>query len=316
MKKLTCISLIVPVLTIGILFGNGSFAEETAGESQIAREEIQQWVKDLGSLTFATRIKAETNLRKAGRLVIPTLREASKSGDPQIRHSAIRILEHLMLDPNNIPTRFRSLVEGERKDYINADKEWRETEDAVKMGSSNTGGRAGTSGHFAQSFIPECDEIAAVEVCTYPLSSAHGWLRLDLCKDDGTGKPTKAVLARSWVYAPKGHNFPHGNYILHDFGGVPVEKNEKYWMVSVTYKDPDCSHYLMNYGLSFQVDDYPKGMLWRVSYQSPRGDEDVKFRILSKAEPHPRYRPATEADKKSLPALGDRHALWENLVRK
>ena len=284
---------VTPLLAAGTWLINPSVADETSARG----EQIEQWIKDLGALEFAKRINAETNLRKAGRDAMPALRAASTIEDPQIRHSASRILEHLMLSPENIATTYRSLVPGSRADYQDEDKKWRE-EKGIKMGSSNTDGRAGTSGHFAQSFLPKCDKISAVEVCTYPLSGAHGWLRLDLCKDDG-GKPSKAVLARSWVYAPKGHGFPHGNYIVHDFGEVPVEPDEKHWIVSVTFQDPDCTKYLINYGLSFQVDDYPDGMLWRVSYTSPRGNEDVKFRVLSEAAAHPRYRPATEADRKS-----------------
>ena len=316
MKRYALKSLLISAVFVGIWSaGNLSIGQEDKISGERLAQ-IEQWILDLGSLEFAKRIKAESELRKAGREAMTSLREASKADDPQVRHSAGRILEHLMLSPENIPTKFRSLVPGTRTDYQSADKEWRAAKDSLKMGSSNTDGRAGTSGHFAQSFIPNCDVISAIEVCTYPLSGAHGWLRLDLCKDDGTGKPAKAVLARSWVYAPKGHGFPHGSYLLHDFGEVPVKKDEKLWMVSVTFKDPDCDKYLINYGLSFQRDDYPEGMLWRVSYQRPRGDEDVKFRILSKAADHPRYRPATEADQKSLPAAAQRNAIWENLYRR
>ena len=121
------------------------------------------------------------------------------------------------------------------------------------------------------------------------------------------------MLGRSWVYAPKDHGFPHGGYIVHVFDGVTVEPGERMWMVYAGFRDAGCEQNLINYGLSFQKDDYPAGMLWRASYGEPKGDEDVKFRVLEKAGAHPRYREATGEDRKTFPAEAEAHASWEQL---
>ena len=116
------------------LSGQESVADGESGDTKSPED----WVEWLGSLEFAERVQAETALRNAGRGAIAALSEAVKSEDPQIRLSAQRILDHILSDPSNIPTKFRSLIPGDRKIYAVETEKWRV---GVETGSSNVDGR-------------------------------------------------------------------------------------------------------------------------------------------------------------------------------
>ena len=51
--------------------------------------------------------------------------------------------------------------------------------------TQNLEGSSAGSTVFAQSFVPHCGKIGAIEVATYPIQTVTGWLRLELHEANG-----------------------------------------------------------------------------------------------------------------------------------
>ena len=261
--------------------------------------DLERLVRQLGAEKFAERQQAEHELKALSREPLDSLRKVLRdSGDPEIRVRLERIVEHIVSDTSKIPQAYRVFTATERGSFGPLAQDFR---GRSSVAVSNTVGNSGTSGNFAQSFIPKCKTVSSIEVCTYASSDAFGWMCLDLCEDNN-GAPGY-VLARSWVRIPKNHNFPHGEYVCHDIPDQSVKPAGTYWLVCVGFPDPESKVGMSNYGLSFRRDDYPDGMLWRAGGGGPKKDEDVKFRVFSSSpESHPAYRKASELELKTAPS--------------
>lgn len=257
----------------------------------------QRLIRQLGAARFHERQEAERQLKDQSRAALGALRDALNGTDePEVRMRLKRIIEHLISDVSKIPQGYWALNATQSGAYDQLAKDFR---DRSSTSAANTAGESGTSGAFAQSFIPRCRTISSIEVCTYPLSDAFGWMRLDLCSDRN-GVPGN-VLARSWVRIPKDHAFPPCEYVYHDIPDQPVDPTGVYWLVYVDFPDRGSNATLINYGLSFNRDDYPDGMLWRSPEDAPKRTEDVKFRVFSSnPDVHPAYRKATEEEIKTV----------------
>ncbi len=259
--------------------------------------DLQGLIRQLGAETFDERRQAENELKAQSREALDTLRNMlSATDDPEIRMRLERIIKNLLSDASKIPKVYRVLKATERGAYAPLAEDFRSR---ASIAAHNTGGDAGAGGAFAQSFIPKCKTVSTIEVCTYALTDAFGWMRLDLCEDKN-GVPG-LVLARSWVHIPKNHNFPHGKYVCHDIPDQNMNPTGTYWLVYLDFPDQGSKPTMINYGLSFERDDYPDGMLWRGSGDKPKQDEDVKFRVFSSnPKSHPAYRKATEQEMKTV----------------
>jgi hypothetical protein len=268
--------------------------------------DLERLVRQLGADKFAERQQAERELKTLSREPLNSLRKMlSASDDPEIRLRLEGIIEHLVSDTSKIPKAYRVLKAMERGALAPLAEDFR---GRASVAASNTGGSSGTSGAFAQSFIPKCKTVSSIEVCTYALTDAFGWMRLDLCEDKN-GAPG-FVLARSWVRIPKKHNFPHGEYVCHNIPDQSVNPASTYWLVYSEFPDQGSKDSMINYGLSFHKDDYPDGMLWRGSGDRPKQDEDVKFRIFSSSpESHQGYRKASELERKTVPSENQKR-IW------
>ena len=260
---------------------------------------LDRLVRQLGTDKFTERQQAERELKALSREPLNRLRNMLiASDDPEIRLRLERIIEHLVSETSKIPKAYLVLKATERGALAPLAANFR---GRASVAASNTGGNSGTGGTFAQSFIPQCKTVSSIEVCTYALAGAFGWMRLDLCEDKN-GAPG-FVLARSWVRIPKNHNFPHGDYVCHNIPDQSVNPAGTYWLVYLDFPDRGSKPSMINYGLSFHRDDYPDGMLWRGSGDRPKQDEDVKFRVFnSSPESHPAYRKASEMELKTVPS--------------
>jgi hypothetical protein len=273
----------------------------------VSAQDIENLLTQLGGEGFRTRKAAELAMKELPREALPELQQVYETtDDPEIKVRLGRIIQHIMTSPGKIPTAFKVLDIENHRAFKNAAASWQETQTIATL---HTNGNAGTGGDFAQSFVPRCETIAAIEVCTYALSDGYGWMRLDLVLDDA-GNPSDTVLARSWVKISKDHKFPHGGYVLHDFPDTPVKPDQRYWIIYYDYPDEGANATFLNFGLSIKEDAYPGGNLWRAQSQTPSKVEDVKFRIYSKSVPFMPYRTPTEEELKSLPAMEDQNISW------
>lgn len=255
---------------------------------------FQDLVRQLGADSFNERQQAESQLGTMPRSALDDLRNAlSDTDDPEIQMRLKRIVEHILSDASSIPQAYWVLITTERGRYANLAEKFR---NESSISTHNTEGTAATTGGFAQSFIPKSATITAIEICAYPISRQFGFTRLDLCMDDH-GAPGH-VLARSWIWIPENHNFPHGDYIYHDIPDQRVDPSGTYWIVYTEFPDLSLTHSVIaNYGFSISGNEYPDGMLWYEASDAPRQDADLKFRIFSsETDPHPAYRKATEEE--------------------
>lgn len=271
---------------------------------------LPQLIEQLGADSFRARKAAELQLKEQSRDSLAILHAAQKNTtDPEVRMRLERILSHIRSNPDTIPTTIKVFTSKERGTYKNLAQTYRES---ASISAQHIDGTAGTAGPFAQSFIPRTETITAVEVCTYALSDAYGWMRLDLCEDD-QGKPG-VILARSWIYIPKGHRFPHSEYAFHDFADQKVDPETTYWLTYIDINLPKRSNNLINYGLSTKSDAYPDGVHWRGYSNQPKPNEDLKFRIFNTSpNAHPGYRDPTKAEVDSRPTRQEQEQLESKL---
>jgi hypothetical protein len=286
-----------------LLPGAAAFAAEEAPSP----EKVKALIEQLAADKFPQREAAEEALKACPRSILPMLTERADSDDPEISMRARRIATFLMEDPSKIPqacfviTLHPELQAAEQAGY------WAQNQDAwrkkAKVGASNTTGKAFSAGGFAQSFIPRCAQIQAVEVAAYPIGASPGWLRLDLVADDN-GKPGKQVLARSWLKIPVAQLGMNIDYLPFDLPDTPVQPDKRYWMVfaehAVGVSRPGGYHSLTNFTNS-DKDDYKDGALWWAGGDAADHGQDANFRIISECDKAPVTHEASEEEKKDMP---------------
>jgi vacuolar-type H+-ATPase subunit H len=89
----------------GILLGNCAF-RSAAGESKVSEkavpaesEEMKRSIDQLGSDRFKDREQATQELSKLGKSALPSLKEAAKSRDPEVRRRAQQLIERMEAPP-------------------------------------------------------------------------------------------------------------------------------------------------------------------------------------------------------------------------
>lgn len=66
-----------------------------AGEAPVAPEQVQAWIKQLGSEDFQKREEARAALLKAGLPAMAALKQAKQSGDNEVRNAAAQLVEQI-----------------------------------------------------------------------------------------------------------------------------------------------------------------------------------------------------------------------------
>jgi hypothetical protein len=184
-------------------------------------------------------------------------------------------------------------------------KLWRETvakwEAQVKTATSNrTGGAGGNITGIAQSFVPHCDRICAVEACAYAVSRKEGWLRFDIHEDDAD-QPSSKVLCRTWLRVDPGCPVRYG-YMVFDVPDIEVIATQRYWFTLVEYSE---SGTLVNIGYS-HGNQYDEGRVLGPE-SSMSSDFDVKFSIIEECPPFPGLRKLTGDELARVPS-----PIWAN----
>src|SRR5438128_6100003 len=85
----------------GFLLGNSPYS--AADENKVtekaaltkSEEEIKRWIDQLGSERFQDREQATQKLLKFGKSALPSLKEAVKSRDAEVRHRAQQLIERI-----------------------------------------------------------------------------------------------------------------------------------------------------------------------------------------------------------------------------
>jgi gas vesicle protein len=86
----------------GILLGTGAFLS-AADESKVtakaapakSEKEMKRWIAQLGSARFRDREQATHELAKLGKSALPSLKEATKSPDAEVRRRAQQLVEQM-----------------------------------------------------------------------------------------------------------------------------------------------------------------------------------------------------------------------------
>lgn len=152
----------------------------------------------------------------------------------------------------------------------------------------------------AQSFLPHCEIIRAIQVNLYPVGSS-GWIRFQITEDDG-GAPGQ-VLDTVWLRIDKLCPVPHGGYMIVPFADVAVKPFETYWFTLVEFRDARESEYhLTNLGVS-NIDTYAGGAILLPPKYALPGLFDANFRIVKEYKSLPGIRAATDAEKGFRPSL-------------
>lgn len=262
-------------------------------------------IRDLGSDDFKARQDAERGLKRCPRSALPALMEHHDSDDPEIRMRIRRIVRHVRLDLGRIPQAFFVFGTQDRSGWKRLMAGWRAKATVAAKHTEGTAGGNYTA--FAQSFIPRCKQIAAVELCTYPVSGL-GWIRVDICEDDD-GKPGEYVLSRAWLKVEKPCPVPHGGFMVFDIPDITVHPKKTYWLTYAEYVAKDSPiQSITNLGLS-QGATYSEGKLMRRHEARPSGRHDARFRIVSKCGKVPTLRQVKEG---ALGKLGDHSSAGAN----
>ncbi|NQT02410.1 MAG: hypothetical protein HQ580_10325 [Planctomycetes bacterium] len=170
---------------------------------------------------------------------------------------------------------------------------------------------------FAQSFVPHCKKIEAVELATYPVNAA-GWIRVCIFKDEEK-KPGKE-LARCWLRIEENCPIPHGGYVTYDIPNVRVKPEIMYWvtfneLADEEYVGQNSTGSVTNTGFS-RDNTYDEGKLMVGSLRGIHENGDVKFRIIAKCDVVPTLRKASSDEQESLPEYDFQNASWENASTK
>lgn len=175
---------------------------------------------------------------------------------------------------------------------------------AGQAGGNNTG--------FAQSFVPKCNKIAAIELCVYPVSGI-GYIRLDIHEDDHNA-PSHEVLARVWLRIDADCPVPHYGFMPFDIPDIEVNPERKYWFTYLEYVTKGSpSGSLTNLGTS-QNNNYTEGQLMRGHEFTPSQKEDARFRIIAECPPVPTLRQLPAAEHASLPPYPWANGDWREVL--
>jgi hypothetical protein len=179
-------------------------------------------------------------------------------------------------------------------------------------------GISGTSPSFAQSFVPHCQKIEAIQLNLHP-TKASGWVRVELTTDD-TGIPGE-VLSRSWLRIEKNSPRFFDHYITFPIGTIRVEPNKTYWITCVEYAD---RKYIGDTSISTvtnlrfsSTNTYPEGvvLLPVAGRNGLKESWDANFRILSAFTSLPGLRKVSREEKELLPPQFCRDAYWAYAAR-
>jgi hypothetical protein len=274
-------------------------------EADLRNEErIVKLIAQLGAARFEDRQAAEQELKKESRAALSALWKHRESPDPEIAMRVQNIIKHIKANPGAIPEAFFAFDRKPELDLPNKKKAYWDAamnawySNAVVAARNDTAkDTSGTSGSFAQRFVPHTDRIGAIAFPLYIYEQKEGWLRLEVCDDDN-GRPGAYVLARVWLLAHRnGLAAPHV-FVVFDIPDVEVDPKQTYW-----FKFEDTQQ-MTQFVISHQKDVYPEGHL--LIYH-PDGKilpfssgSDAMFRIISKCGPVPLLHPATGAELKTL----------------
>ena len=85
-------------VALAILMANNAFLP-AADESSVTEKEIQRLIEQLGSSRFREREQATQYLFEIGKPALPSLKEAAKSPDAEVRGRAQRLVERIDVPP-------------------------------------------------------------------------------------------------------------------------------------------------------------------------------------------------------------------------
>jgi hypothetical protein len=160
-------------------------------------------------------------------------------------------------------------------------------------------GGGGNATALAQSFIPRCKTIAAIELSAYPVSGS-GWIRLDIHADDNN-RPAHEVLARTWLRVDATCPVPHYGFMPFDVPDTPVVSDRRYWFTYVEFVARDSPiQSIMNLGYS-PDNNYGDGQLLRRNYFTPSQESDIRFKIIEECPTVPGLREPTEEERGAVP---------------
>jgi HEAT repeat protein len=101
-------------VTVGMLLANCAFLS-AADESQVSEKaapaklekELKRLIDQLGSERFEDREQATQELSKLGKSALPSLKEAAKSPDAEVRHRAQQLIARMEPPPATPPVRLK-----------------------------------------------------------------------------------------------------------------------------------------------------------------------------------------------------------------
>jgi hypothetical protein len=280
----------------------------------LPKEKVAALIKQLAAAKFKTRENAQKALMECDRSALAVLGGFINDDDPEIRERVRAIAKHIRTNPAAIPQNYwvfttQNQYDGEA--WKTLSKPWN---DQAKVAVENIKSEGTRAGAFAQSFVPKCEKIAAVQLMLSPNGDTRGWIRIDI-RADGKNNPSKEVLARAWVRIDK-PPFTFKDFVTINLPDTRVDPKARYWITLSTGLDKNIANRpLVNYGYS-KNSAYADGGLMQVSRTRSFGRRgmiqpsatvspslDACFRIISeaKAKEVPLMRAATDADKKTLP---------------
>ncbi len=284
----------------GILTFILTLAITAAFAADPATNRIRTLVKQLGADTHSAREKAQAELLAMPRTVVPVLREFENINDPEIRERLRAVITTILTDPSRVSQTIWTHRDSVPATTLAARTAWNETFakwiQEGKVSLCETNGRSATSGSFAQSFIPHSRQLSAIAVQAYPLSSALGWVSLDL-RPDKEGRPDNSVLARAWLRIEK-RCAPHGSFAVFQLPEITLEPEKLHWFVFTEHPDSgEPSRSLTNHRFDSNADKPELQML------RPNGMRQgcAHFLLLTTSPPPPWLREANESEKKTVP---------------
>jgi hypothetical protein len=154
----------------------------------------------------------------------------------------------------------------------------------------------GAAGCFGQSFVPRTAKLRAIAVQAYPISTADGWLSLDL-RADKSGRPDNNVIVRSWLRITK-RCAPHSSFSVFPLPDTELALEKTYWFTVTEHPDPNQSgHGLTNH--RFDPADNNNGH--QIHGGGSTGGRANYF-LVTDGQPPSWLREATEDERKAVPA--------------
>jgi len=280
-------------------------------KASVDKEKIDALVAQLGGEKFAQREAAEKELKEYGREILPLVRKHENSDDPEIKMRVGRIIEYVRSNPACIPQVVYVFDikpdEPNAKVFVRLEKEMKAWRLKAAVAVSHTKGTSTRSGAFAQSFIPRCNSIKAIETGAFATQSGSGWVCLDVRADQG-GMPGAHVLSRAWVRIEKSTPGRPDLCLVFDIPDIAVEADKTYWITFSEHLDPAQDHGNLTNHKYANNRAYADGKYLRQGRQTPYDNRDAVFSIISECESVPLLRKATDEEKKKLPTANEH--LW------